>query len=148
MKFSTADFLSDFVEPHGQQVQSGECYHYVDHTDDVGLLGYSKDTYVFASIPLSDLLTQVTVAQARALLKRHNISCGARESMLAIQSRSEHHSGICCTNNKSVFIKSLMKAMSPVERMRKQRAMKNHTHASEPSADSHLLLLTKISATR
>ena len=141
MKFSTADFLSDFVEPHGQQVQSGECYHYVDHTDNVGLLGYSKDTYVFASIPLSDLLTQVTVAQAHAIIKCHNISCGARDSMPAIQSRLEHHSGLCCTINKSVFIKSLMKPKSPVERMRTQRAkhgMKSCTlsnHSSEPSAD-------------
>ncbi len=86
MRFSTAEFLHDFVEPQGQQVQSDECYHYVDHTDDVELLAYSKDTYVFASIPLRDLLTQITVSQAQVVMKHHNISCGSREGMLALQS--------------------------------------------------------------
>src|SRR6266540_3092573 len=48
-KFSTAEFLNDFVEPHGQQVEIGECYHYVDHTDDIGLLNYPKDTYILTT---------------------------------------------------------------------------------------------------
>ena len=110
-KFSTAEFLSDFVEPHphGQQVQSGETYHYVDHTDDVGLLSYSKDTHVFASIPLRDLLIQVTVSQGQALIKCHNVSWGTREGISVVRSRLEHHSGLCCTHNKSVFIKRIVK---------------------------------------
>jgi len=112
-KFSTAEFLSDFVEPHGQQVQSGETYHYIDHTDDVGLLSYSKDTHVFASIPLGDLLTQVTVSQGRALLKRHNVSWGTREGISVVRSRLEHHSGLCCTHNISVFIKRIVKLEKP-----------------------------------
>ena len=102
-KCSTAEFLSDFVEAQGQQVHSGETYHFVDHTDDVGLLAYSKDTYVVASIPLTHLLTQVTVSQARALVKRHNILWGARDSMSAIKSQLDHHNGLCCIQNKSVF---------------------------------------------
>jgi len=71
MKFSTAEFrvLCDFVEPHGQQVEAGESYHYVNHADNIGLLAYLKDTYVFASIPLGDLLKQVTLSQARAVMK-------------------------------------------------------------------------------
>jgi len=68
-KFSTAEFLSDFVEPHGQQVESGECYHYVDHTDDIGLLNYPKDTYVFVGVPLEHLFTQITLLQARLIMK-------------------------------------------------------------------------------
>ena len=116
MRFSTAEFLSDFVEPCGQKVEGGECYHYVDHTDDIGLLAYSKDTYVFASIPLGDLLTQVTLSQARAIVKRHNISCGSRESLSGIQSRLEHHNGLCCVQNKTVFIKRLTKPKTSTER--------------------------------
>ncbi len=69
MKFSTAEFLGDFVEPGGQQVEDGECYHYIDHTDNFGLLAYLKDTYVFASVSLGDLLTQVTLSQAQVIMK-------------------------------------------------------------------------------
>ena len=68
MKFSMAEFLCNFVEPHGQQAEAGESYHYVDHANDIGLLAYSKDTYVFASIPLGDLLKQVTPSQAWAVM--------------------------------------------------------------------------------
>ena len=85
-KFSTAEFSSDFVEPHGQQVESGECYHYVDHTDDIGLLNYPKDTYVFVGIPLEHLFTQITLSQARMIMKQHGISFGATEGLTAIQS--------------------------------------------------------------
>ena len=125
MKFSTAEFLSPFIEPQGQPVQSGECYHYVDHTDDIGLLAYSKDIYVFASIPLKDLFTQITVLQARVIMKRHNISCGGRESMSTMQSLLDSHSGLCCTLNKSVFIKRLSKPKTPTERWRTHHSEKN-----------------------
>jgi hypothetical protein len=137
MKFSTAEFLRDFVEPHGQQVQTGETYDYVDHTDDVGLLSYSKDMYVFSNIPLRDLLTQVTVSQARVIMKRHNISCGARESMSAMQSRLEHHSGLCCMLNKSVFIKRLTNPKPPTERWRThiEKKSKTFTKTADPSCD-------------
>ncbi len=118
-KFSTAEFLSDFVDPDGLQVEHGECYHYVDHTDDIGLSAYSKDTYVFAHIPLQTLLTQITVSQARVVMKKHNISCGATESLNAIKSRLELHSCLCCMRNKSVFIKRLTKPKLPTERWQK-----------------------------
>ena len=118
-KFSTAEFLSDFVEPHGQQVESGECYHYVDYTDDIGLLNYPKDTYIFVCIPLERLFTQITLSQARLIMKRHGISIGAREGLTAIQSRLEHHSGLCCVHNKSVFIKKLTNPKSSTERWQK-----------------------------
>ena len=97
--------MREFVEPQGQQVKTGECYYFVDHTDDIGLLSYSKETYVITSIPLADLLTQVTVSQARSILKNHSISCGTREGMAAILSRLEGHNGQCCVNNKTIFIK-------------------------------------------
>ena len=125
MKFSTAEFLSPFIDPQGQQVQNGECYHFVDHSDDIGLLAYSGNTYVFASIPLKDLFTQVTVAQARTILKRHNISCGGRDNMATIQSRLESHSGPCCTLNKTVFIKKLSKPKTSTERWRTQSEKKS-----------------------
>ncbi len=118
-KFSTAEFLNDFVEPHGQQVESGECYHYVDHTDDIGLLNYPKDTYVFVGVPLEHLFTQITLSQARLIMKQHGISFGAREGLTAIQSRLEHHSGLCCVHNKSVFIKKLTNPKSSTERWQK-----------------------------
>src|SRR6266540_4206524 len=51
---------------------------HVDHTDNVGLLVYPKDTYIFASIPLRDFLTQVTILQAQLLMKYHNVSCGSK----------------------------------------------------------------------
>ena len=133
MKFSTAEFLSPYIEPQGQPVQSGECYHYVDHTDDIGMLAYSKNIYVFASVPLKDLFTQITVLQARVILKRHNISCGGRESMSAMQSLLDHHGGLCCTLNKSVFIKRLTNPKTPSERWR--------THHSKKKSD----MLTKSS---
>jgi hypothetical protein len=140
MKFSTAEFLSDFVDPHGQQVQDGECYHYVDHTDDIGLLAYSKDTYVFASIPLKELLTQITLSQARVVMKRHNVFCGSRESLSAMRLRLEHHSGVCCVRNKSVFIQRLAKPKTPTERWHthsEKHAVRSKTlpDASEPKLD-------------
>ena len=137
MKFSTAEFLRDFVEPHGQQVEAGESYHYVDHADDIGLLAYSKDTYVFVSIPLGDLLKQVTLSQARAVMKRHNIPCGSRESLSTILARLEHHNGLCCTHNKTVFIKRLTKPMSPIEKWHKRPKTKSKTFsgASELKLD-------------
>jgi hypothetical protein len=124
-KSSTAQFLSNFVESHGQQVEIGECYHYVDHTDDVGLLAYSKSTYVFADIPLRDLLTQITLSQARVVMRLHNIPCGATERLTVIQSRLDHHSGLCCARNKSIFIKKLTKAELPVEQKRKYNQKKD-----------------------
>jgi hypothetical protein len=75
MKYSTSEFLNDFVEPYGTQLEANETYYFVDHTDDVGLLAYSKDTYIFADIPLRDLLPQITVIQARNIMKHHNITC-------------------------------------------------------------------------
>ena len=126
-KTSTAQFLSDFVEPHGQQVEIGECYHYVDHTDDIGLLAYSKATYVFADIPLRDLLTQITLSQARVVMRLHNIPCGARERPTVIQSRLEDHSGPCCDHNRSIFIKKLTKAALPVERKIKYNQKKDQS---------------------
>ena len=137
MKFSTAEFLSDFVEPHGQQVETGETYHYVDHTDDVGILAYPKDTYVFASVPLRDLLTQVTVSQARVLVKRHNVSCGSRDSLSAIQARLQYHNELCCIHNKTVFIKRVAKAKTSTERRRKhfEAKSKRPPDASDPKSD-------------
>jgi len=133
MKFSTAKFLGDFVEAHGQQVQSGETYHYVDHTDNIGLLAYPKNTYVFASIPLRDLLTQVTVSQAQLVMKHHNISCGTKESLSAMQARLQYHNELCCMQNKTVFIKRLVKP-TPTERWRRHIEAKSKSllDASEP----------------
>jgi hypothetical protein len=136
MKCSSAEFLDDFVESYGQQVQGGEQYLYVDHTDDIGLLAYSKETYVFASVPLSDLLTQVSLSQARTLMKQHGISCGAKEGMSAIRSRLEHHSGLCCVQYKSIFIKKLTKAKTPTERWRIHSAKsKTSPEVSYPKLD-------------
>jgi hypothetical protein len=136
MKCSSAEFLDDFVEPYGQQVQGGEQYLYVDHTDDIGLLAYLKETYVFSSVPLSDLLTQVSLSQARMLMKQHGISCGAKEGMSAIRTRLEHHSGLCCVKYKSIFIKKLTKAKTPTERWRIHSAKsKTHPEVSYPKLD-------------
>jgi hypothetical protein len=139
IKSSTAEFLSDFVEPHGQQVEIGECYHFVDHTDDIGLLSYPKDTYVFADIPLRELLTQITVTQARVVMKLHDIPCGSTDRLAVIQSRLEHHSGLCCVRNKSIFIKKLTKAKLPVERKRTHDQKKHQSgivpKPSDPTFD-------------
>ena len=127
MKFVTADFLLPFVEPEGQQVQIGESYHFVDHTDDIGLLAYSGKTYVFASIPLKDLFPKITAPQGRNILKHHNVPCGARDNVATLKSRMECHSGPCCNINKSVFVKRLSKPKSVTQRWRTHIELKTNS---------------------
>ena len=136
-KSSTAQFLSDFLDPYGQQVEVGESYHYVDHTDDIGLLAYPKDTYIFATIPLRDLLTQITLSQARIVMKLHDIPCGSRDCLSAIESRLENHSGLCCARNKLVFIKSLRKVKSPAERKKRMKSQKDQITSGTSPKTSH-----------
>ena len=73
-------------------------------------------------------------------MRRHKIYCGAKEHISVIESQLDHHSGSCCIQYKTVFIKRLVQPKTLAERQhihREKHATSSKTLQHQFSQSTH-----------
>ncbi|KAF8179455.1 hypothetical protein BJ912DRAFT_855677, partial [Pholiota molesta] len=95
--------LQPYINSDTTDVSSVAQFRYVAHVNDIDLLKYPEEKYLYTSIPLHKLFELITVTQSRKIAIIHNLSQGSRSTISQLVSSAQGHSCFACSKYITVF---------------------------------------------
>ena len=120
----------------GYDIDHDSAFKFIDHVDSIGRAAYPTDqNYVYAEIPLPDLIPYLSLKMILKISKLHHINLHPRVTKSASELVSSFlgHSCVSCNHYCSVFSVVASKAAKDRKRKQAKKMTKSSEYSSDPS---------------